>query len=131
MTKLSFGDVVEHNGRNFVFLDSTESFIYLARVYRQDEPGIREMMQRYKALATGGRAMNVGSRSALFSYVVLTTKEVEGHVAHLLNNRNDADQVDGLTFRFPLDEKDRDDLRRAILEDSAPISVELRNKIKS
>ena len=125
---LSFGTIIRWNDSHYVFLAEIGQIAYLARIL-EDENLKSSLLHRYsqleKASLQGKFNAQTRLNTAIYSFVTLTTKEFEGHIALLYPLGNNSTEMESVLNRSKLNDEDLKKLKRTIIDDQG-IPRELR-----
>ena len=127
---VNFGEVIEYEGKEYVYLAATHELIYLARILDHDQT--KALLQRSDIAFTSGGIpkTTVQTQNVLYSYVILTTREVEERAAHLA--RTDYPFNSSFVFNkiCPLNKNDHEELRKEILQEGSAAPLGLKSLIR-
>ncbi len=112
MELLTFGKVILFKNNNYVWLvnDLENEKLHLAIIL--DKEITKDLIRTDNANA---KKHNSSSDTPLFAYVVLTTKDFDGHAAHLMNSDGHAENKDAFGVLGELNNEDITKLKKRIL----------------
>jgi hypothetical protein len=122
---LTFGDVFRYKEKDYVYLASTEDIIFTARIFSPQETyDISELARRFDNNPRTNR-----SKSELYYFVILNTKEVKDRMASLANTGNNDVSVYADKY-CKLAKEDLRSIKEKIIDPETPISGILRDLIR-
>lgn len=129
MDLLTFGQIILFEDNHYVWLapDPEDSKLHLAQIL--DKEKTKKLIGLDKS--SEKKHLSVSYNSPIFAYIVLTTEDFDGRVAHLMNSDNHTDNDDGCSIMGKLNDEDTANLKKRILEgnDLPPRLVNLIKKL--
>jgi len=125
---MRFGDVINYNGGEFVFLVATEKIIYLAKIANK-ELSKNLIDQRNKVFTRGCKDMVYRQASTAWCFVTLCTEEFKERIAHYGTPENECSFDDISNIIGNLNFEDQNNIKKEIAGDSG-VSTILRELIK-
>ena len=125
---MKFGDVVNYNGREWVYLAATPEIIYLA-VIANREISQKFIDQRNKIFTKVSKETMVRQQSTSWCFVELSTAEFKDRIAHYGTPENECSFDDISNIVSVLNFEDQNKLKKEITEDGG-VSGKLRELVK-
>lgn len=101
MESLVFGDVFKLREKEYIFLTKTEEVLYAAEILNKEMS--TEVVKGYNSALKNNK--EVAQRNVVYCFVALSTRELEGRVAHLGRpDQGGSSMIEKLTIA--LDKKD-------------------------
>jgi hypothetical protein len=118
---LTFGDVFNYKGKEYVFLVATEDVIYTARIFtRQESFDVQTLFNKTRNTKA----------NALYCFVMLDTEEFRERMANFYNTGKDDVSVYAIKS-CTLDAVDIQKMKEEILADDAPLPKALREHVRA
>lgn len=120
MTEISFGDVFEYSGKEYIFLATTGDIFYIALILNsQDSKTVIRLFNMNLA-----KNQDYKLDSVLYCFVTLTTKEFKDRCVNFGNPGRDSFSMAVNKLAASLNDKDKRQLRDGILNSrAAPIGL--------
>lgn len=120
MTEVSFGDVFEYGGKEYIFLAATGDIFYVALILSiQDSKTVTHLFNMNLAKNQDHKLSSV-----LYCFVTLTTEEFKDRCANFGNPGRDSFSMAVNKLAASLNDKDKRQLRNGILNSrAAPIGL--------
>ncbi len=114
----TFGDIIKLDGKEYVFLASTDDVLYLARI--PDIVLSQEFIKRRdQAFSIGSKNMPAKQQSKAWCFVELTTKDFEERIALYGYPDTNLTTEDLMDLIGTLSKEDKELLKQEITQDSA------------
>jgi hypothetical protein len=127
-TSIVFGDIFEHDGREYIYLAKTEEVIYAAQILPPEKSRKVDDLFR-RRMATGKMVQATVGNNILYCYVMLKTKEFKERCAHFANTGKDDFGISINKLAVILDTEDIKQIKEEILSKNA-IPTELKELVK-
>lgn len=124
---ITFGEVLQFKGSEYVYLAATEEIIYLARILNSSEGDTINSLY-LKKLSGGAMSKVRVADSPLYCFVILTTEEFKNRMAHLHKSGYDFGPFSPMECMGRLNEKDLKEIKETII--SGPVPLELKDLVK-
>ncbi len=122
---MNFGDVYSHLGKEYVFLAKTKDSWFVGHLLNE------RRSKYYNKLLLGAVRRNKGEENkAVYFHVDLETKELGGRVLHLRSSEREPLSGGFEKNEVVLLEKDLLNIKKAILEEGAPVPPALVEEIE-